>query len=121
MHFQDLTVYNQASRLFPRIYNLVRSWKPFDQNHLGSQMIRATNSIHANLAEGQSRSTRDYIRFITMALGSCDEMRSHLLDCVNVGLLPQQMYRELDSEYVAVGKQLTMLRKSLQARLTSSP
>ncbi len=121
MNFQDLNVYKQSSSLFPRIYNLVKSWQIFDQRHLGAQLIRATNSIHANIAEGQSKTTKDYMRFISISIGSCDEVRSHLLDSLNVGLITKAVYESFDRELISIGKQLTNLKKSLQSRLITSP
>ena len=75
--FSQLDVYKRSSELFPRIYKIVRSWSKDDQKELGSQLIRSTNSIHANIAEGSSKSTRDFARYVSTALGSCDETRSH--------------------------------------------
>jgi len=111
-NFQDLDVYKRASELFPRIYRLVRSWSAFDQRELGSQLIRAANSIHANLAEGFSKSEKDFKRYIGTAIGSCDEVVSHLTDAHHINLITEQEKQELVGEYEVVGKQLTRLKQS---------
>ena len=83
-NFRNLEVYQRAQKLFPRIYKMVRSWNQVDQRELGSQMIRAANSIHANIAEGYGKSPNEFKRYLTTAIGSCDELVSHLTDASNV-------------------------------------
>lgn len=42
-------------------------------------MVRAANSIHANIAEGHGRGvTLDCVRFLRVAMASADELESHL-------------------------------------------
>ena len=111
-NFQDLDVYQRASTLFPRVYKLVRSWSIADQKELGSQIIRAANSIHANIAEGYSKTPNDFKRYLGIAIGSCDELVSHFNDAYQVGLLEQENYKSLIAEYAVVGKQLTRLKQN---------
>jgi four helix bundle protein len=59
-NFQDLEVYQRASKLFPKVYRLVRGWSEKDQRELGSQIIRAANSIYANIAEGFGKTPADF-------------------------------------------------------------
>ncbi len=110
--FQDLDVYRRASELFPRIYRMVRSWPKDDQRELGSQLIRAANSIHANIAEGWSKSVADFKRYTGTSLGSCDEVQSHLTDAYNVGFTEKKLYEDLRKEYEIVGKQLNKLKQN---------
>ena len=111
-NFQDLDVYTRASKLFPVVYKIVRSWKIVDQRELGSQIIRASNSIHANIAEGYGKSSQDFKRYLGMAIGSCDEVRSHIKDSFNVGLVGKDVYEHLINEYEIVGKQLMRLKQN---------
>ena len=114
--FSQLDVYKRSSELFPKIYKIVRSWSKDDQKELGSQLIRSANSIHANIAEGFSKSSRDFARYISTAIGSCDETRSHIGDALRVGLIKPETEKTLLSEYVIVGKQLTKLKQSVLSR-----
>ena len=82
--FRDLEVYQRASTLFPKIYKMVRSWSTINQRELGSQIIRAANSIHADIAEGFGKTPADFKRYLGNSLGSCDELVSHLTDANNV-------------------------------------
>ncbi len=121
MNFKDLRVYQQSSNLFPRLYGLVKSWSVFDQRSIGGQLVRSVNSIHANIAEGNSKSAKDYIRFIGIAIASCDESRSHLMDSYNVKLIDRDVYQKYDEELQSIGKQLTNLKKSVNHRIITSP
>jgi len=113
-NFKNLDVYKRAHELFPKVYKIVRSWEKVDQHEIGGQIIRAANSIHANLAEGHSKSTKDFKRYISIAIGSCDELRSHIQDAMNVDLIDVKTCKELIEEYEIVGKQLTRLKQSLR-------
>ena len=110
-NFRELEVYQRSQALFPRVYRLIRSWESLDQRELGSQIIRAANSIHANIAEGYGKTPNDFKRYLTTAIGSCDELVSHLTDAGNIGLITSDMMNEFISEYAIVGKQLTRLKQ----------
>jgi len=112
MNYRELEVYKRANILFPQIYRLVRSWKQIDQREIGSQMIRAANSIHANLAEGSTKSVADFKRYLGNAIGSCDELVSHITDAVNIDLMSKTAGNKLIDEYRIVGKQLMRLKQN---------
>ena len=111
-NFRDLEVYQRASKLFAKIYRIVRTWSANDQRELGSQMIRAANSIHANIAEGYGKTVPDFKRYLNNSIGSCDEVTSHISDAHNVGLIAENIRDELLKEYDVVGKQLTRLKQN---------
>lgn len=53
---------------------------PRDEWELASQMRRAANSVHANIAEGNGRaSIADYLRGLYMSRSSLNEIESDLL------------------------------------------
>ena|SRR3989344_1503462 len=112
MNYRELEVYQRANTLFPKIYRLVRSWKQVDQQEIGSQMVRAANSIHANIAEGSTKSVPDFKRYLGNAIGSCDELVSHITDAVNIGLMNKTVSDKLIDEYRIVGKQLMRLKQN---------
>ena len=112
MNYRELEVYQRANTLFPKIYRLVRSWKQIDQQEIGSQMVRAANSIHANIAEGSTKSVPDFKRYLGNAIGSCDELVSHITDAVNIGLMNKTVSDKLIDEYRIVGKQLMRLKQN---------
>jgi len=75
-------------------------------------MIRAANSIHANIAEGSTKSVLDFKRYLSNAIGSCDEIMSHINDATSVGLVKKATSDELVEAYKVVGKQLMRLKQN---------
>lgn len=74
--FEELDVYRLAERIADRCYEIVSSWRSLDQETVGKQLIRAADSIGANIAEGHGRyHYGDQLRFLYYARGSLDETK----------------------------------------------
>ncbi|HWN99500.1 MAG TPA: four helix bundle protein [Blastocatellia bacterium] len=72
--FENLKVYHLAERLADEIWDAVMELDQFARNTVGGQIVRAADSIGANIAEGSGRgSFQDNRRFIRMARGSLKE------------------------------------------------
>lgn len=77
--FRDLVAWQRAIDLAVLVRNIVRKL-PRDEWELASQMRRAANSVHANIAEGNGRaSVADYLRGLYMSRSSLNELESDLL------------------------------------------
>jgi four helix bundle protein len=63
---------------------------------LGSQMTEALSSTLQNLAEGMRRTGKDRAFLLTVALGSCDEVRAILEAGVAFGVLPKGEQQQAD-------------------------
>jgi len=78
-NFETLKVYQLAEQLSDRIWDVVQGWKPIARDTIGKQIIRAADSIGANIAEGTGRgSFVDNRRFVRIARGSLYETRHWL-------------------------------------------
>ena len=55
--FEDLRVYQASEALADLIWEIVSRWKPLARDTVGTQLIRAADSIGANIAEGHGRRT----------------------------------------------------------------
>ncbi|MDJ0693347.1 four helix bundle protein [Mastigocoleus sp. MO_188.B34] len=72
--FEKLEVYKLAENLANEIWKIVIFWDYFSKNTIGKQMVRAADSIGANIAEGRGRyNFQDNKRFIKIARGSLNE------------------------------------------------
>ena len=72
--FKKLDVYRLSERLADRVWNLVLKWERFAKDTVGKQLVRAVDSIGANIAEGVGRgSYKDNRRFVRVARGSLNE------------------------------------------------
>lgn len=78
VHYEDLNVYRLAYALALEIHNASLKLPKMEQfGGIADQMRRASRSVCANIAEGLSKggSALEEARFLSIALGSCEEMR----------------------------------------------
>ena len=79
--FVNLEVYRLAEDLANSVWKIVGRWNGLARDTVGKQMVRAADSVGANIAEGVGRgSYQDNRRFVRMARGSLNEAR-HWLRC----------------------------------------
>src|SRR6476660_1894209 len=77
--FERLQVYQLAEKVADDIWQVVMAWPRLAQDTVGKQLIRACDSIGANIAEGSGRGTyADNRRFVRIARGSLYEARHWL-------------------------------------------
>jgi four helix bundle protein len=72
--FEKLHVYRLSEQLADEAWRLARSWDNFGKDTIGKQLVRAADSVGANIAEGFGRGSHaDNRRFIRIARGSMYE------------------------------------------------
>ena len=75
MPFERLSAWQASHRLAMEVYRVTRSWPREEIYGLTSQARRAAVSIPSNIAEGAAkRGTREFGRFLDVALGSLSEL-----------------------------------------------
>jgi four helix bundle protein len=87
---------------------------------LTSQIRRAVISIPSNIAEGYSRhGTKDYINFVSVAIGSSAELETQILLAQDLGYLPDSKsdVTFVFSEIYQLQKMLHKMRQSLKSKL----
>lgn len=95
-NFENLQVYKLAEKLADEIWDIVGDWKPFPRSTIGVQLVRAADSIGANIAEGTGRgSFPDNRRFVKMARGSLNETQHWLRRAYKRSLLTQEQVARL--------------------------
>jgi four helix bundle protein len=87
--FENLEVYKLAEKLSDQIWDVIAFWDLFAKDTVGKQLIRAADSIGANIAEGCGRgSYQDNRRFVRIARGSLNETKHWLRRAFRRNLLP---------------------------------
>lgn len=95
-NFEKLEIYQLAEKLADRIWEIVLGWNNLAQDTVGKQIIRAADSIGANIAEGSGRgSDKDYTRFLRIGRGSLYETKHWLRRAFKRNLLTQEQIAEI--------------------------
>jgi four helix bundle protein len=76
---RDLHVWELGMQIVERVYELTQGFPADERFGLTSQLRRAAVSIPANISEGNARnSTREYLRFLSIGIGSLAEVETML-------------------------------------------
>jgi four helix bundle protein len=117
--YRDLEVWQQAVELSLKIYALTRSLPKSEQYGLASQMQRSSVSVASNIAEGHQRaSTKEYLRFIAIALGSLAELDTQLEIALRAHSTSEIDSSEAKALIVVLGKRLRTLQTRLRAKVS---
>lgn len=113
-HYQELTVWQRAMDLAVQAYQLTTSFPKEEIYGFTSQLRRAATSISLNIAEDYGRDHRtEYIRFLSIARGSCCEVETIL---ILVGRLELASREELNPIW-GLTQQVGKMLRTLQDRL----
>lgn len=114
--YKDLDVYRLAKELAVEIHRVSLSALPkFEMYEEGSQIRRSSKSIVANVVEGFGRRKykKEFIQFLTYAIASCDETKSHLEMLSESGSLAKETCSELSERYMELGAKLYNFREAV--------
>ena len=112
--YRELTVWQKGMDLVEEVYNITIVLPNDEKYVLGDQMRRAAISIPSNIAEGNGRSTlKDYLRFLSIAKGSKQELETQLLLCVRLGYMQEEGIFEAMCLCNEIGKMLNSLIQKL--------
>ncbi|MFC3714651.1 four helix bundle protein [Luteimonas soli] len=116
--FRDLQVWREAIDLVELVYRALATFPADERFGLTSQFRRSSVSVPSNIAEGHARpTTRDYLRFLGISLGSLAEMETQLLISHRLGYLDDAALDPIAQSSTRIGRMLRTLMKSLQAKL----
>ncbi len=112
--FERLEVWKRGCRLCAQLYKALESCRVFG---FKDQVGRAALSIPSNIAEGYERnSSREFIRFLKIAKGSCGELRTQLYISIEGGFLEKPLALQFIDETIEISKMLQGLIKKIQDR-----
>lgn len=85
---------------------------------MSAQMQRAANSVPSNIAEGHARSsTKEYLYYISVSLGSIAELATQLILCGRVKFISEVEVTKALSLADEVGKMLRSIQRGLKKKL----
>jgi four helix bundle protein len=88
--YRDLIVWKKGIALAKQTYAVTKAFPSTEIYGLTNQLRRAAVSIPSNIAEGQSRqSTKEFVHFLHIALGSLSELDTQVVIAQELGYLPE--------------------------------
>ena len=116
--YKDLIVWQKGIELVDELYSVTKGFPKEEMFGLTNQIRRAAVSVPANIAEGWGRnSTKNYIQFIRISIGSLYEIETQLIIANNQKYITNQQKTALSERIDELGKMLNKLLKSLDKYL----
>lgn len=113
-NFESLKVYQRALNLAKYIYTITQSWPKEHLFGITDQLRRAGLSIVLNIAEGSSRTRKDFRHFLIVSRGSTFECIPLLDIALGLKLLTIDEQKFLYNECNEISRMLSGLRKTLE-------
>ncbi len=120
-NFENLRVYKLSEKLADHIWDVALGWNIFARDTVGKQLVKAADSIGANISEGSGRgSFVDNRRFVRMARGSFNETQHWLRRAFKRKLLTKKQIDDLKPLMAELGPTLNAYLRSIGAGHISS-
>jgi len=114
MKLEELNVYNLAMDLGNEIWTIVQKWNTFEKDTMGKQLIRASDSVAANLAEGFGRyHFKDVRNFGYYSRGSLYETKTWLTKANTRMILSNDDFKKLQQQINNIGVKLNNYIKTI--------
>lgn len=118
--FKKLRVWHLAQDLSVEVIEALSAPAVRRVPGLRGQAVRAATSVSANLAEGCSRPSRaEFLRFVGIAIGSANELESHLGLASRASILSSEQHASLDQRLNLVRRMLISLMRVLEQQVAA--
>ncbi len=116
-NFENLRVYQLSEDIADQVWELVAQWNSYAKVTVGQQLVRAADSVGANIAEGDGRGTfAENRRFVRIARGSLNETKHFLRRAYRRRLLKSADVDALKPLADELGPRLNNYLKSIGTR-----
>jgi four helix bundle protein len=111
---KNLMVWQRSILFVTKVYNLTKHYPKEELYSMVSQIRRAAISIPSNIAEGCARNTtKEYIQFLYIALGSAAEIETQFIISINLDYIKEDEGKSLTNDVQEIIRMITGLIKSL--------
>ncbi len=115
--YRDLDVWRQAMKLAGVCYKETDRFPARETYSMANQIRRAAVSIASNIAEGNSRRTRQaHLNHLSIARGSQSELETQVELSRRLGLFSEKAAHDILDLAAVVGKMLHSLIRSLERK-----
>jgi four helix bundle protein len=95
-NFKRLLIWQKAMEIVNAVYQVIDKFPSEEKFGLRSQVTRSAVSIAANIAEGSAKSSqKEYKYYVEVALGSSDELETHILIVERLGWIAQKGTKDI--------------------------
>ena len=120
--YKELVAWKKAMALAVDVYEVSKRFPREEIYGLTSQLRRAVVSVPSNIAEGQGRrSTKEFIRHLSIAYGSLMETETQILLAERLGYATPACFPTLLQQLDEVGRLINGLASSLTDKLITNP
>src|SRR5438105_360977 len=120
--FEDFVAWQKARALTAAIYKVTSEGQFAKDFGLKDQIRRAAVSVMSNLAEGFERGRpSEFHQFLSVAKGSCAELRSQLFVALDAGYLRTTEFEDLMTNATEVARIVGGLRAAVQRKRDVGP
>jgi len=114
MNIEELQVYNLSMDIAERVWSIIYKWNYFEKDTIGKQLIRAIDSVAANLSEGYGRfHYKENKNFYYYSRVSLYESKTWITKVFNRELISEVDYESLKSDINTIGVKLNNYIKSI--------
>jgi len=107
MKLEELKVYQLSMSIAEEIWNIVYKWDYFAKDTIGKQLVKAVDSIAANLSEGFGRFFyKEEKQFCYYSRGSLYETKTWLTKATNRKLIEAEEFERFQKEINNIGVKL---------------
>ena len=114
MKLEELQVYQLSMELGEKVWKIIVKWDYFLKDTIGKQLIRAVDSVAANLSEGFGRfHYKEAKNFSYYSRGSLYETKTWLTKAYNRNLITDEEFKIFQNEINIIGVKLNNYIKSI--------
>jgi four helix bundle protein len=114
MQLEELKVYQLSMDIAEDIWDIVVGWNYFEKDTVGKQLVKAVDSIAANLSEGFGRyHYKEAKHFSYYSRGSLYETKTWLTKAFNRKLIDKDEFEKLRNEIKNISVKLNNYIKSV--------
>ena len=114
----NVSSYKKSFDLSNEIWFIAVKWDYFSKDTVGKQLVRAADSVSANIAEGFGRySKKDKIKFYRISIGSLEESCDWINKAFVRELLTEQQKNTFLNSFLNLKKEIYQLINFTQSRL----
>lgn len=118
-NLEDFKTYNRAMELGEEVWDIVIKWNYFEKDTIGKQLVRAVDSVAANLSEGLGRyHFKEKKNFSYYSHGSLFETQTWLTKAHNRKLITEAQFAKTKDNLEAIGKMINSYIKSIGSNTT---